>query len=311
MAVVQTHRFNWMGYEGTESEALNLALLRHGNSGNLRYTDYCQRQEVLGDIRLRLKLIKRDLGLLPPEAEETPVEDAVGELDDHDDALSLGAPPSEGPKEVERDDVDDEPAALAAIRRRVRQTGGRQHGSDSDEDDEIVYVYPAPPAENETAAAMKGVGGALRTMLCEAGANFVSYIDGAEFPSTAALTAHNDAKRAELSDVELPEPSEFNITPLETAVEERNQLRMKLDAVRAARDPEYSAAVIPVSERDNSGNPITNVGAHEADEAQLSQKLTKAKRRLAALQAAYNKRALTSAQSVQLELANKVSPPEL
>ncbi|ORC92396.1 uncharacterized protein TM35_000031490 [Trypanosoma theileri] len=311
MAVVQTHCFNWMGYEGTESETLNLALLRHGNSGNLRYADYCQRQEVLADIRLRLKLIKRDLGLLPPEAEETPVDDAIAELSE-DESLSLEAPISARPKEEEKKVVEDkEPSTLLAVRQRALQSTGTGRGSDSDEDEEIVYVYPAPPSADDTATAAKAAGAALRSVLFEAGATYVSYIDGAEFTSTTALAEHNEAKRAELTDVELPEPGAFDLAPLEAALEERTQLRLKLDAVRAARDPEYAAAVIPASERDNSGNPITNVDVSEADEAQLSQKLTKAVRYLAALRELYNNRASKSANAVQLELANKVQAQEL
>ncbi|KEG05291.1 hypothetical protein DQ04_23961000, partial [Trypanosoma grayi] len=153
MAVVQTHRFNWMGYEGTESETLNIALLRPSDMGHLRNNDCKQRQQIVADIRLRLKLIKRDLGLLPPEENGDAVKDTAAE----DDAfLELDAESPARAREAEM------AAQLAERRRKLLAKYGPVGDSDEDEEEEVVYLYPKPPSPAEVGAAMRGVSGGVK-----------------------------------------------------------------------------------------------------------------------------------------------------
>nr|AGN32887.1 hypothetical protein [Trypanosoma rangeli] len=302
MALVQTHRFNWMGYEGTMSEALNLDLLRHTDVGSLRYSDYRYRQEVVADIRMRLKIIKRELGLLPPEEDE------------EGDRVS---PVSKG-EFVDVDEYERNEFLLRIQRRRnalLYSKGPLVAGEDNEAEE--VYYHPAPPTAEMQRKAVPSFTLAVQSLLVRAGETFVSYLDGSEFVTVSKLTEHNEARRGEVeaaaeeAGVVLPSASEFEVTSLQAALEKREQLRMKLDAVRAASDPSYAARFVRAEERDNSGQPVTNVFPEDGDENNLSAKLQEAKVQLESARLAYNMRAFVIARRVQKALANHVPPAEL
>ncbi|RNF02591.1 hypothetical protein TraAM80_06291 [Trypanosoma rangeli] len=302
MALVQTHRFNWMGYEGTMSEALNLDLLRHSNMGSLRYSDYNYRQAVVADIRMRLKIIKRELGLLPPEED---VEEGNMDHIAKDEFVDV-------------DEYEGNEYLLRIQRRRnaLLYSKGPLVASEDDEA-EAVYYHPAPPTAEVQRQAVPSFALAVQSLLVRAGETFVSYLDGSEFVAVSKLSEHNEARRGEVeaaaeeAGAVLPSASEFEVTSLQAALEKREQLRMKLDAVRAASDPSYASRFVRAEERDNSGQPVTNVFPEDGDEKNLSAKLQAAKVQLESARLAYNKRAYVAARRVQKALANYVPPAEL
>ncbi|RNC48400.1 hypothetical protein TcCL_NonESM01630 [Trypanosoma cruzi] len=299
MAVVQTHCFNWMDHDGTRSETLNLALLRHSDTGNLRYSDYRQRQEVVADISMRLKIIKRELGLLPPE-EEVEWNENKGQPEDLYVRLD-----------------DEESEVFLQIQERRKRLFALMERPIEGTDESDVYYYPGTPADEMQREAAAPFALFVQSLLVQFGETFVSYLDGSEFLTLSKLVQHNEARRGEVeaaaeeAGVLLPSESEFDVTSLHAALENREQARMKLDAVRAASDPSYAAKFVRAEERDNSGQPITNVSPEDGTEAQLSAKLTAAKAQLESVRMAYNRRAHASARRVQKALANRVPPAEL
>ncbi|RNF26227.1 uncharacterized protein Tco025E_01501 [Trypanosoma conorhini] len=302
MALVQTHCFNWMGHEGTMSETFNLGLLRHSDMGSLRYSDHRQRQEVVADIRMRLKMIKRDLGLLPPE--EDAEEEAKNDVE------------SEAFAGVDQEEEEKYALRIQERRKKFLHLKGPLVASE-DKEEEVVYYHPGKPTVEAQQQALPPFGLAVQSMLFCAGETFVSYLDGSAFVALSKLTEHNEARRpqveaaAEAAGVALHSASEFEVSSLQAALEKREQLRMKLDAVRAASDPSYAERCVRAEERDNSGQPVTNVLPEAGDVKKLSAKLRAAQAQLESARLAYNKRAYVAARRVLKALANNVPPAEL
>lgn len=291
MALVQTHRFNWMGYEGTESENLNLALLRPINTGNLRYSDYQQRQHAVEDISTRLKLIKRDLGLLPPEEEEELMK--RGNTADVDDDLS-----------PEHDaDVVKLFAKYAGRRKQLRSLKDAPDASSAG----TVFYHPGEPTDKEQKWALNKFNLAVRSLLCGVGETSVSYLDGNEFTQLPRLKAHNKDYRDKVQSAAktpLPAENKFDTAPVEAALERSKQVRMKLDAVRAAHDKSYAARCIRKEELNKNGLPLTHVSRADGSEQELVKKLVAARKKVTGTRLALNKQAHTASRKILKEIVN-------
>lgn len=294
MALVQTHRFNWMGYEGTQSEALNLALLRQTDAGQLRYSDYQQRQQVVNEIELRLKLIKRDLGLLPQE-------DILKDLQDAE------ARRSPSPK---RETYAEDILALFAMRRKDMRHLNVISGLTADDGKKFNFLHQ--PSDDTIKASYMKICNSMRSLLFRNGLTFVSYIDGMEFTELRQLVEYNKTQRAAVqgtlaaAGVMLPAESTFDVKTVKAALEQRDTLRKKLDALRARRDPTYAANCIRKDELNDKGEPTTTVLQADGDEQELFKKLVAAQKKLHSVQSAYNAQAYTVSQQL---LKAKISRP--
>nr|CCC94572.1 unnamed protein product [Trypanosoma congolense IL3000] len=285
VAIAKTHRFNWMGHEGTESETLNLDLLRITNESNLRYNDHARRDSVVAAIRARLGQIKLALGLC--------TEDDLEEDDDDDDEENMEA----------------QALWKVAVRRVELQQEAEERG------DEDSLYYGTPTEEEEAEGYKKFVMGA-RVLLSHLRQTFVSYLDGREFLAIPDLVEHDKALRVRYEAIaavvqhpkfELPPAEEFDPTPLQAYIEARDTARMKIDALRCCGGGTYAQRYIREDELDEIGSPRIYVDMEDT-EATLDEELQNARQTLTKERWEYNRRAVRVARRLQKFLAKRDIP---
>ncbi|KAG8345265.1 hypothetical protein ERJ75_000960200 [Trypanosoma vivax] len=302
IALVRTHRFNWMGHEGTESEVLNVSMLRANNEGALRYNDQIQREIVIASIRQRLEEIKRGLGLLPAENEQGG--DGDDEIEDED----------EDDEDGEGEHTEAEMLLQLALRRVELDEKARTRGEMGSD----IPLHYGTVTDEELSGASAFFSAGCRALLTRTKQTFTSYLDGRNFVSPVALAAHNEQGRVFYEDAvksvsdgkrELPAVEKFDVEAIQAVVDERDLLRLKIDALRA-RDGKYAARFIRSLELDDDGNPLAEVDPDDTEE-QLNEKLQAVRQVLAQERREYNKRANAAAKRIQAAFVNQAQAGEV
>ncbi|CBH16823.1 hypothetical protein, conserved [Trypanosoma brucei gambiense DAL972] len=289
LALAKDHRFNWMGHDGTESETLNLDLLRITNEGCLRFSDQARRDYVITMIRARLGQIKLALGLCTEE-----------DLEDDED----------------EDDDEENSEAQVLWRLAVRRVELQQEAEERGDSGEPLYY--GTPTEEEVAEGYRDFVKGTRVLLSHLKQTFVSYIDGREFNTVAQLVEHNNALRPTYEETaaavqhpkfELPPVEEFDAEPLQAYVEKRNECRMKIDALRCCGGGAYAMRYMREEELDEIGTPRIYVDMEDT-EATLDEELQNARQNLAKERWEYNCRAARVYRRLQKFLARRAAAAE-
>ncbi|KPA82884.1 putative mitochondrial hypothetical protein [Leptomonas pyrrhocoris] len=325
--IITKQRYNWMGYNGTETEEVDTALLR-GDKSTVDNYNYDHRQQVIAELKERLYQIKRDLDLLPEEelrAEEEARQRRRDERKRREEEGRRQRAEEEATRaeEEERQRIEQEERAeeqrrqqeADEVRRREQEAEAqrnadrwRQLHGDSDADSDVEEeqneaLSAMPRTQEEINSAVAGFSKGTRMLLAANGQGYVSYIDGSVHSSIEKLEAHNEKARGPAetatagSSVSIPPAAEYSLDDVRAAAAHRQLLRKKLDAYRVLQDPTY-AARIRSSEKDARGHPTTAITPEDGDEATIAAKLQEAKQHSEEVRKAYNDRATASANAI-------------
>lgn len=331
-ALITTQRYNWMGYNGTETQEVDTALLRSDDAQADNYS-YAHRQQVIAELKERLYHIKRDLDLIPEEelrAEEAERQRRREQRKRREEEARAQREAEEAARreEAERQRREREEAAEAArrqqeedeARRKAEEEEAQRNAArmrqlndsdeDSDQEEELNAALSAMPrTQAEIDAAVQGFGKGTRMYLASNGSGYVSYLDGSSHPSTAAVEGYNAGKRAAVVkataglNVHIPAAEEYDVAEARAATEARDIARKKLDAYRALQDPTY-AARIRSSEKDRNGKPTTALTAEDGDEEALAAQVEQTKQNMESVRQAYNARAAASGSAIAAALCS-------
>ncbi|AIN97444.1 hypothetical protein LPMP_191020 [Leishmania panamensis] len=272
-ALITKQRFNWMGYNGTETEEFDTTLLRtDGMQAN--NNAYAHRQQVVLELKERLYRIKRDLELVPEEELRAEEEARARRITEQkrleEERLRREAEEAAWAEEAERQRLEREKARAEAEEEARRQREAEEQleeerrlqlgksekdsNEDSDEESEpddghseALTALPRTPEEMDK--AIKGLVKGIRMLLASTGNGYVSYLDGSLHPSINKLEEYNNTKRESVikavdgTNVCVPDPAEHSLTEVSAAMEARDMARKKLDAYYAMQDPTYAARI--------------------------------------------------------------------
>ncbi|CAD2217601.1 hypothetical protein AGDE_12373 [Angomonas deanei] len=346
-AIVTTQRYNWMGYHGTETDEVDTALLRLDGSDKADNNNYERRQQVVGDIKERLYLIKKDLDLIPEEelrAEEEQRQRrkqekerrAQEEKQRQAEEKQRQAEEAERRKEEQRQAQEEaqqrqaEEAAREAEEAQKRQAEEAEeaaraarwralHDSDDDSDaeqeqNELLEGYVR--SQEEIDDAVKGFAAGTRGLLLAQGAGYVSYLDGGVHLTLEQLEQHNSAYRpgterlylAAGGDGSFPSEEEFNTQALREALQERELARQKLESRKVLEDPTY-AARLRTEEKDAEGQPLLQLSEEDAerDVSTYNAALNDAKEAETTTRQEYNQRAKEWSSKINTALYSSVA----
>ncbi|KAK7197341.1 hypothetical protein NESM_000681400 [Novymonas esmeraldas] len=334
-ALITKQRYNWMGYNGTESEEVDTALLRAEDAPADNYS-YAHRQQVIAELRERLYHIKRELDLIPEEelrAEEAARERRRAERKrrEEEERERREAEEAARAEEADRQRQEREEAAEAArlqreaeeARRREQEAEAQRNAErwrqlqDSDEDSDVeeeqnMALAAMPRTQQEIDNAVQGFAKGTRILLASNGSGYVSYLDGSVHPSITAVEAYNESHRAgvvhALASTRTPAPAAeaHSLAGVRAASDARDAARKKLDAFRALQDPTY-AARIRASEKDARGQPRQRLTAEDGDEATLAANCESTKQHSEATRTAYNALAAESGSAISAALSSHTS----
>lgn len=325
--IITKQRYNWMGYNGTETEEVDVALLRGADAPVDNY-NYEHRQQVIAELKERLYQIKRDLDLLPEEelrAEEENRQRRRADRKRREDEARRHRAEEEAARaeEEERQRIEQEERAEERRRQQEEEEERRrdqeaeaqknaerwrQLHDDSDDDSDVEEeqneaLSGMPRSQEEIDNAAAGFAKGTRMLLAANGQGYVSYIDGSVHYTVEKLEAHNEANRAAAvvatagSSVSVPPAEAYSLDDVRANVARHQLLRKKVDAYRALQDPTYAARV-RASEKNINGQPSTAVTAEDGDEATLTAQLEEAKQHSEEVRKAYNARATASGNAI-------------
>ncbi|KPI89164.1 hypothetical protein ABL78_1727 [Leptomonas seymouri] len=322
--IVTKQRYNWMGYNGTETEEIDTSLLRNDGTQADNY-NYDHRQQVIAELKERLYQIKRDLELLPEEelraeeelrqrrraerkrrAEEArrrrAEEEAARAEEEERQRIEQEERLRQQEEEEQRRREQEAEAQRNAQRwRQLHDDSDADSDIDEEEKNEILSKMRRTQAEIDHATAGFAMG--TRMLLAVNGQGYVSYIDGSLHASIDQLEAHNQKARAAAeaitagSSVRVPPAAEYSLDDVRASAEKYQLLRKKLDAYRALQDPTYSAR-IRASEKGRNGQPSTAITHEDGDEATIKTHMGDAKRHSEELRKAYNAKAAASGAAI-------------
>lgn len=238
-------RFNWMSYNGTDSEELNVMYLRALK--NLPgFADYQTRQATIEEIRQRLLAIKSDLGILSEEELRAEEEARQRRRQERAERRRLEQEEAERrAREAEDRAAEEEKRRLAAedYARRWAALQEQGHLTEEAEARRCALLEGLERSQSEIDSAVVGVTFGARSLLLSTNSGYVSYLDGSMHTSVSRLNAYNvghlESTRFALrhTTVSLPPASQFNTITLENTIAAREQARKNLDACRATRGP--------------------------------------------------------------------------
>ncbi|CAJ1022011.1 hypothetical protein, conserved [Leishmania lindenbergi] len=323
-ALITKQRFNWMGYNGTETEEFDTTLLRtDGMQAN--NNAYAHRQQVVLELKERLYRIKRDLELLPEEELRAEEEARARRITEQkrleEERLRREAEEAAWAEEAERQRLEREKAQAEARRQREAeeqleeerrlQLGKSEKDSDEDSDEdseaddghsEALTALPRTPEEMDK--AIKGLAKGIRMLLASTGNGYVSYLDGSLHPSISKLEEYNNTKREGViravdgTNVSVPDPAEHSLTEVSAAMEARDMARKKLDAYCAMQDPTYAARIRSV-EKNAYGIPKQRLDSdEEEDKSTLTEDRQSTKKFFERMRKEYNVKAAMSGKAI-------------
>ncbi|KAL7708390.1 hypothetical protein N2W54_000765 [Lotmaria passim] len=331
--IITKQRYNWMGYNGTETEEVDTALLR-GENGTLDNYNYDHRQQIIAELKERLYHIKRDLDLLPEEemrAEEEARQRRRDERKRREEEARRRRAEEEAARaeEEERQRIEDEERAEERRRQqeedeqrrreedeaRRNAERWRQPRGDSDDDSDVEEeqneaLSAMPRTQEEIDYAVSGFVKGTRMLLIANDQGYVSYVDGSMHNSIDKLEAYNKEARAAAeaavagSSVSVPPAADFALDDVRTSAARQQELRKKLDAYRAQQDPTYSARV-RASEKNSSGQPSSAITQDDGDEAAITARLEEAKQHAEEVRKSYNAKATASGNAIAAVMASR------
>ncbi|KAG5481240.1 hypothetical protein CUR178_06473 [Leishmania enriettii] len=323
-ALITTQRYNWMGYNGTETEEVDTALMRAADMPLNNY-NYLHRQRVIMELKERLLQIKRELDLAPPEdrhSEEEARRRRQEEKRLEEERMRREAEEAER-AEAERQRLELEAADKEARRQqeameREAMERKRMHGidlnsDDSDASDEYSAVLEARAwTQKEIDEAIEGFAKGTRSLLSFTGNGYVSYLDGSTHPTTDKLDAYNVSKLEDLTTAmagthfNMPAAEEHSLEEVCAARDERDVARKKLEALRALEDRTYSVR-IRSAEKDANGQPKQQLTPDDSDLSALTVKFEAAKQLFETLRKACNEKASASGNAIAAALCMRAT----
>lgn len=224
-------RYNWMGYNGTESAEVMMSRWA-GESGGMM--DFKERFGTLQEIEDRLYIIKLEMGLLPPEELRDIVRQRAQAAREEQERLKQLRQEHENKLAAERRELEDEEARerLQILKEMENALGI----SGLQEEAFRVGLEEARSQFNPMVLAR-----ALKSFLSSKDATFVSYLDGTSHVSIEELNGYNSSIRDRVARevngiVALPPSQSFDIKTLQIAETAVNHSRMRYDAARACAD---------------------------------------------------------------------------
>ncbi|KAG5507357.1 hypothetical protein GH5_07453 [Leishmania sp. Ghana 2012 LV757] len=311
-ALITTQRYNWMGYNGTETEEVDTALMRAADMPSNNY-NYLHRQRVIMELKERLLQIKRELDLAPPEDRHSEEEARRRRQEqkrlEEEERMRREAEEAER-AEAERQRLELEAAEEEARRQQEameREATQRKNmheidlnSDDSDASDEYSAVLEARAwTQKEIDEAIEGFVKGTRSLLSCTGNGYVSYLDGSTHPTTDKLDAYNVSKLEDLTTAvagtyfDMPAAEEHSLEGVCAARDERDVARKKLEALRALEDRTYSVR-IRSTEKDADGQPKQQLTPDDSDVSALTVNFEAAKQLSETIRKAYNEKASAS-----------------
>ncbi|KAG5507080.1 hypothetical protein JKF63_05826 [Porcisia hertigi] len=306
-ALITLQRFNWMGYNGTESEEIDTQHLRNSDKPSDNYS-YAHRMQAILEMKERLYLIKRDLDLIPEEqlrAEEAERERKRAERKrrEEEERLRKEAEEAARSEEAERKRQEEAEAQLEAERRR------RMGNSEEEEERLNAILASIPRTQTEINAAAEGFTKGTRMLLFSTDNGYVSYLDGSVHLSAPQTEEYNTSIRERVikaldgTNVLVPAAEEYSLAEVHAANNARDEARKKLDAFRVTQDPTYSSR-IRSTEKDAAGNPMQQLAPGESDEPTLVSNYESTKKRAESVRKAYNAKAASTGNSIASALCS-------
>lgn len=332
--IVTKQRYNWMGYNGTETQEVDTALLRGENAPVDNY-NYDHRQQVIAELKERLYQIKRDLDLLPEEelrAEEEARQRRREDRKRREDEARRRRVEEEAARAEEEERQRVEQEERAEERRRQQEAEEQRHREqeteaqknaerwrqlhdDSDDDSDVEEeqneaLSNMPRSQAEIDAAVGGFAKGTRMLIASSGQGYVSYLDGSVHTTMAGLEAHNEKNRAAAvvatagSSVSVPPAEEFALDDVQANAARHQLLRRKVDAYRALQDPTYAARV-RASEKNINGQPSIEITPEDGDEAALTAQVQEARQHAEEVRTNYNARAAASGRAIAAVMCSR------
>ncbi|KAG5480592.1 hypothetical protein LSCM1_06296 [Leishmania martiniquensis] len=314
-ALITKQRYNWMGYDGTETEEVDTALLRAADVPGNNYS-YLHRQRVILLLRESLLKIKRDLGLAPEDHSEQEARQRRLEQKRREEEERMRREAALA--DAERQRLEQEAAEEEARRQREAMERKEElrartpsidiNSEDSDLSDEYSAVLLCRTCtQQEMDMAIEGFVKGTRSLLACTGNGYASYLDGSLHPTTSKLIEHNASK---LDDVvsamagtyfEMPVAEEHSLEEVCAARDECDMARKKLEALRALDDRTYSVR-IRTTEKNANGQPKQQLEPEDDNMTILETNFESAKQRSENVRKSYNKKASASGNAIAAAL---------
>ncbi|CCW64707.1 unnamed protein product [Phytomonas sp. EM1] len=294
-ALIAGQRYNWMGYNGTESKEVDGIFIRGGNDAGI--ADYWRRRSIIDDIKRRLHLIKGDLDLIPEEELRAEREAARRRR-----AAREAEEPARQAQDEECEDMDydayqaEEDARRSSesqFEERTREIMQRTAGISEAECNGLLENMPRTKAEVQQ--AVSSFSARTRAFLVRQGAYYVSYLDGSWHTSLEKLEQHNfkfqslTERALEGTGVGLPLAEDYSTAELRDAAERLEVAQQKLQAYLCQVDRTHVMR-LRKADKDERGNPIVLITEEDGDEEALRRKVDDALADMVSLREAYNKR---------------------
>ncbi|CCW71886.1 unnamed protein product [Phytomonas sp. Hart1] len=286
-SLIISQRYNWMGYNGTESKEIDQVFVRSGDGAGI--FDYWRRRSVLNDIKKRLHLIKGELNLIPED-----------ELRAEREAARRCREANEAARRAKLNDdanrsQEEEARRLAQVEfeRRMRAIMQRTAGISEAECNELLENLPHSRAEMVN--AVNSFSTAARGLLVAHEAHYISYLDGSCHTSLDGLDQYNvkirnQTKQAlEELGMSLPQAEVYSTGALHDAKSVLKTAQQKLQAFFCQRDRTH-AMRLRRADKDARGVPTTALTEEDGDEETLRQNVDDALVNMVTLREAYNER---------------------
>ncbi|GET88005.1 hypothetical protein, conserved [Leishmania tarentolae] len=306
-ALITKHRYNWMGYDGIESEEVDAALLR-SDGGPANNYNYMHRQQVIMELKERLYRIKRDLGLISEEelrAEEEARQRRRMERKRRQEQERIRKEMEEAARaeEAERRRLEQEESEDWATTEEAEVRGKQECEKYMNDAEQCALLAAMSRTQKEIDSAITGFSKGTRILLTCSGNVYVSYLDGSEHFTIADLEKYNAANRKRVikalagTNVSVPASEEHSLEKVREAIQARDTARKKLDAVRALEDPTYRVR-IRSTEKGTDGTPSQQVVQEDGDISALVANCEETKQFAKSVCSAYNKKAAASGRTL-------------
>lgn len=287
---LMTTRYNWMGYNGTES-AEDLMLRWAGSQKGL--LNQKERYEVLQELEDRLFIIKIEMGLLPPEELRDIARRRAEAAREEAERLRRLQLLHEQELAAQRKALEDEEAE--ARMKLIQELMGTMGLS-------AAYERECLRAGIELIDkkfVAKTLTTAVKSYLLSQDVSFVSYLDGTSHLSLEELKSYNTSRRDRVAKevgklAAVPSQQSFDTSSLQLAQASMNRFRVAYDAVRAREDESFSQRL--------RSKERSALAANESDEneTELLRRLNETQQQFEAARAEYNRNATTTATTLTL-----------
>lgn len=285
-----TTRYNWMGYNGTES-AEELMLRWAGSQKGL--LNQKERYELLQELEDRLFIIKIEMGLLPPEELRDIARRRAEAAREEAERLRRLQELREQERAAQRKALEDEEAEA---RLKLIQESLASMGLSAAYERECLRKG-IELADKQFAA--KALSTAVKSYLLSQDVCFVSYLDGTSHLSLEELKNYNSVHRDRVARevgklAAVPAPQSFDTASLLLAQASMNRLRVSYDAIRAREDETFALRL-----RSNERARLGENGTAE-NESEVLRRLNEAQKQYETARAEYNRNATAAAKTLTL-----------